>query len=269
MHDLELNYLRISADPAKELGRVDEWRTEEEIRADRPLFDASLPGYARLALRNLLDARLMALDHEIDLRGLAEVDEITERRWLNWLFVDRANMADEDLKKTVASQNAVVEAAFTGAPMPAAPDTAIPPESDSTSIDQQQLWAAAETYFNSRKYMAAEALFSRVVERDSIDARGFAMLANARVQLWDHRGALAAWQRCAELAPQWIAGRLAVAMVHALLDDWESAKGVYDACLSAVSDTEVADAIAAAAAHATQHPDSEAIKKALERLRTR
>ncbi len=265
--DLELNYLRISADPAKELKRVDEWRTEEAIRADRPLFDASLPGYARIALRDLLNARLAALDHEIDQRGLAEVDEITERRWLTWLFVDRASHVDDDVGKSVASQDKVVEAAFTGAPAPAAPDTASPPELDDAAIDQEHLWEAAETYFQARKYMAAEALFWRVA-RHSSDARGFAMLANARVQLWDHRGALAAYTKCAELAPDWIPGRLAVAMMHALLDEWESASTVYDACLSKASDAEVAEAITITSHHAKQHPGSEAIKKALERLRS-
>lgn len=277
--EFELAYARVSPDAGKELEGVDEWRTEEELRADRGLWDAARPAYARLALKNLFDWRLARIDAGIEARDLSEIDELTERRWLQYLFRDPVVEDDPTLAEQLTRQDALVDAAFAGegeplpleAPawVPATPligeiNLAMASVTGSPTLDEVR--AAAAASWEAGDHPASAALFHYCVSRNPQDVVAWACLAGSFGEIGEWRNAIESYRKASTLAPDWSGGRLHAALLHALLGDWEAASLEYDAGLAKTTPEDLAAAREMAARYRDRFTDPALYEKVEARL---
>jgi tetratricopeptide (TPR) repeat protein len=133
--------------------------------------------------------------------------------------------------------------------------------------DPKEWYQAALRYWEQKNYLAVKILMGKYVKVDPNDSAAWMALASSHAAYREFKEAITGYQKIRELTPDFMPGRLQLALMHAVLEDWDAARAEYDACLAKAGAEELAEAIRLAAELQKSYPASKALPRALARLR--
>jgi tetratricopeptide (TPR) repeat protein len=231
----DVEYARVTGFASQGIPNVDEWRDEAAVRADRALFDRSLPAYARLAWKDFFAKRLAERDASLTALAAGESAERAakaiqdERFWQQWLFAVPSELDDPTLGAKLETLGALFDAACAGnggrAPK-ALGDLvriAVPDRDDASAV-----YEAAVACREAHDWNAAERYAERVTQLAPDNETAWKMLAVVNLDVEDWSDAIAAYRRLDRLAPN-PGTRLWIGALHAAADDWPAAKEALEA----------------------------------------
>lgn len=233
--EFDVEYAHVSGFASQGIPNVDEWRDEAAVRADRALFDRSLPAYARLAWKDFFARHLAERDADLAERAAGESSERAaqdardERFWQQWLFAIPSELDDAALGARLTTLGALFDAACAGtrgrAPMSLGEPVRIAvPDLD----DASALYEAAYACREARDWITAERYAERTTRLVPDNATAWLMLAAVNIDLADWSDAIAAYRRMDALEPD-PGTRLWIGALRAAQNDWPAAKEALEA----------------------------------------